>query len=165
MNLKMLAEKIRKCKSCRLSRTRKKAVPGEGSINAEIMLVGQAPGRKEDETGRPFVGRSGKFLDFLLEKNNIKRKDVFITSAVKCFPPKNRKPKPDEIIACEHYLVEQIRRVDPKTIVLLGSVAKAFMERNKNLAKTRRIIATVHPAAGMRFPSSRKKIMEAFRKI
>ena len=165
MSLDSLSREIKKCTLCRLSKTRKNAVPGEGPRRAEIMFIGQAPGREEDKTGRPFVGRAGKFLDFLLEKNKVKRKNVFITSAVKCFPPGNRKPKKDELKACEHYLVQQIRLVNPKTIVALGCVANEFMEKNKNLAKNRRIIITVHPASGMRFPKKRQKIMEAFRGI
>lgn len=174
MSLKILSEKIKKCKLCRLSATRKNAVPGEGNENAEILLVGQAPGREEDNSGRPFVGRAGMFLDYLLEKNNISRKDVFITSAVKCFPPKNRKPKQDEIEACKNYLNEQIKLIKPKTIVLMGGTAvKAVLKTDrkidklhgKTLTKGIKYLCTYHPSAGMRFPKIRKKIEEDFKKL
>ena len=96
MNLKTLAKQIRKCRKCSLYKKRGDAVPGEGPENAKIMLIGQAPGKQEDLTGKPFMGRAGEFLNELLKKNRTDRKKCFITSVVKCRPPKNRAPKPVE---------------------------------------------------------------------
>ncbi len=166
--LKKIAAEIQNCRRCRLWKRRRHAVPGEGNPHARIMLIGQAPGKKEDETGRPFVGRAGKLLTALLENNGIKREKVFITSVVKCFPPKNRLPKKDEIAACRPYLMQQIALIKPKTIVLLGNVAiKTVLGNVGGLEKIhgRRIlrdnityIPTYHPAAAMRFPKIRKKL-------
>ncbi len=166
---------IRKCRKCRLWKTRKYAVPGEGKPNAKIMFIGQAPGRKEDEAGRPFVGRAGKLLTELLEENGIRRRDVFITSVIKCFPPRNRLPKKDEIASCNPYLEKQIALIKPKTIVLLGSTAIGAVLGNigkldavhgrKITSKGITYIPTYHPAAAMRFPEIRKKIRMDFKKL
>jgi DNA polymerase len=166
--LERLSSRIRRCKKCRLWKGRSRAVPGEGPTSARIMIIGQAPGRNEDETGRPFIGRAGKFLDKLLEQAGIRRSDVFITSVVKCFPPKNRIPKKDEIKACNSYLREQIRLVKPKVIVLLGNVAIRAVLGNLKHGKPVRIddityLPTYHPAAGMRFPKIRKAMERDFR--
>jgi uracil-DNA glycosylase family 4 len=166
---------IRHCRKCRLWKSRKNAVPGEGNPHAEIMFIGQAPGRKEDETGRPFVGRAGKLLTELLTDIGIKRKDVFITSVIKCFPPKNRLPKSDEIVACNPYLQKQVALIKPKTIVLLGNVAiktvlgdigkldKIHGKRIKRKGMT--CIPTYHPAAAMRFPEIRRRIERDFKTL
>ena len=164
MNLKSLANKIRKCKLCALGNSRKKAVPGEGAAKARIMFIGEAPGAEEDKTGRPFMGMAGKFFYELLKKNRINKKKCFITSAVKCRPPKNRNPKAIEARICvQEYLAKQIRLINPRTIVLLGNIAKRYVP--KELLKSRKVIATHHPAAGMRFPKSRKKMQRDFKKI
>ena len=104
--LKEIAKEIRKCKKCRLYEKRRNTVPGEGPVTAEIMLCGQAPGRNEDKTGRPFVGMAGKFLDNLLKSNQLNRENLFITSPIKCFPPENRSPRSDELKSCKPYLLE-----------------------------------------------------------
>ncbi|MBW2994799.1 uracil-DNA glycosylase [Candidatus Woesearchaeota archaeon] len=161
--LQKIAEKIKRCKSCRLYKTANKAVPGQGPYNASIMIIGMAPGKKEDLTGTPFVGRAGKFLDYLLEKNRIDRKKIFITSIIKHHPPKNRLPKVDEITACLSYTIEQIKTINPKTIVLLGNVARKYIP--KEILKKKKVISTYHPAAGMRFPKIRKKILMDFGKL
>lgn len=164
MNLKTLANQISKCKLCPLWKSRKKAVPGEGSPKARIMFIGEAPGSEEDKTGRPFMGMAGKFFDALLKKNKIARNKCFITSIVKCRPPENRAPKPSEAKVCvQEFLTKQILLIKPKTIVLLGAVAKKYTP--KELLKNKKVIATHHPAAGRRFPKSRKKIERDFRKI
>lgn len=160
--------RIRKCRKCRLWKTRKNAVPGEGNTRARILFIGQAPGRTEDETGRPFVGRAGKILTELLAKNGLERKDVFITSVVKCFPPRNRIPKKDEISACSPYLKAQISLIKPKTIFLLGNTAiNAVLGNVGKLEKIhgRKItrenieyVPTYHPAAALRFPWLKKKL-------
>lgn len=171
--LENLHARIRKCRKCRLWKTRKNAVPGEGNPNAEIMLVGQAPGRTEDATGRPFVGRAGKLLTELLAESGLKRNKVFITSVIKCFPPRNRIPKKDEIRACNPYIRKQIELIKPKTIVLLGNVAiKTVLgdagkldkiHGKKIVRKGITYIPTYHPAAGIRFPEIRRKIRMDFK--
>lgn len=164
MNLGALANQIRKCKLCPLWKSRKHAVPGEGSAKARIMFIGEAPGVQEDLTGKPFVGASGKFFDALLKKNKIARKKCFVTSIVKCKPAKNRTPKPSEAGICvQEFLAKQIRLIKPKTIVLLGAVAKKYTP--KELLKNKKVIATHHPAAGRRFPKSRKKMERDFKRI
>lgn len=168
MTLEILNKNIRKCKKCGLWKTRKNAVPGEGKKNAKIMIIGQAPGKREDETGRPFVGRAGKLLNEVLASSNIKRSETFITSVLKCFPPKNRLPRSDETKACMPYLEKQINLIRPKRIILLGKVAvEAVLKRKVTLreihGKTIRkqnilYLPTYHPAAALRFPRFRKTI-------
>jgi DNA polymerase len=121
------------------------------------MLVGQNPGAEEDRTGRPFVGRAGKFLNAALAKNGINREEVFITNIVKHMTPKNRKPLLDEFEACLPYLMEQVRLVKPKTVVLMGAVAWQA-PREKGIT----YVETYHPSAAMRFPKMRKRFEEDF---
>lgn len=164
MNLQTIANKIKRCRLCLLWKSRRRAVPGEGPANARIMFIGEAPGKEEDKTGLPFIGMSGKFFNKLLEKNKINRKKCFITSIVKCRPPKNRNPKAAEARICaQEYLVKQITVVNPKIVVLLGNTAKKYVP--KDVLRGRKVIFTCHPAAGMRFPKSRKKIERDFTKI
>ena len=106
-SLEKIAADVRGCPLCKLARTRKNAVPGEGQISAKIMFIGEAPGRNEDEEGRPFVGAAGRILNDLLKKVGIERSQVFITNIVKCRPPNNRVPKEDELNACRPYLDRQ----------------------------------------------------------
>ena len=124
MALEDLNLQIYDCKKCRLWQGAKHGVPGEGPLNAKVILVGQNPGVSEDEAGRPFVGRAGKFLTKVLAENGIKREELFITNIVKHISPNNRKPFSDEIAACVPYLTTQISIINPKIIVLLGAVAK-----------------------------------------
>jgi uracil-DNA glycosylase len=140
------------CKNCRLWQGAKHGVPGEGPINAKVMLIGQNPGANEDETGRPFVGRSGKFLNQMLAEKGIKREELFITSIVKHTSPKNRKPLPDEVTACTPYLITQINSIKPKIIVLLGETAKAT-PRIEGIE----YIEAIHPSAAMRFTKMKNK--------
>ena len=164
MSLAKLAKQIKKCRKCGLYKSRNKAVPGQGAVNAKIMFVGQAPGKKEDLLGKPFVGKAGIFLDYLLKKNKISRKKCFITSVVKCFPPKNRIPSKNEAETCvKNYLIKQISIINPKTVVILGNIAKRYVP--KELLKNKKVIYTYHPAAGVRFPKIRKKISKDFKKI
>lgn len=125
--LDQIATTIRGCQLCPLAATRCYAVPGEGPIDAEIMLVGEAPGRVNDEVGRPFVGHGGAVLDGILKHLDISRPDTFITNAVKCWPPENRRPKPHEFQACRPYLERQVDLVRPRIIFALGSVAFAAL--------------------------------------
>jgi DNA polymerase len=125
--LALIASEVIVCPKCRLSKTRKNAVPGEGNSNGQIMLIGEGPGYWEDVKGRPFVGDAGKFLDTLLAEIGFSRTSVFITNIVKCRPPRNREPLPDEIQACTPYLDRQMQTIQPKFIVTLGSHSTAYV--------------------------------------
>jgi len=150
---------IRGCTLCELFRSRTKAVPGEGKTRSpELMIVGEAPGRNEDLKGRPFVGAGGKLLDSLLEKAGLRREDVFITNVVKCRPPKNRKPKPEEIEICaKHYLENQIKLVSPKLVCTLGATALQYFTGEKTMGSNHgkllesksgyKVYPNYHPAA------------------
>jgi uracil-DNA glycosylase family 4 len=151
-----LSLKIRACTLCKLSRTRKNAVAGEGSCSAKVMLVGEAPGRQEDLEGKPFVGYSGRILDSALSKAGIKRSDVFITNVVKCRPPNNRRPQSNELIACMGHLERQISLVSPQIICILGNTAYRSLLGGKSIVADRgkiiekggkRYFLTVHPAS------------------
>ncbi len=174
--LNKLNREIRNCKKCPLWKTRKNAVPGEGPVNAKIMIVGQAPGVEEDLSGKPFCGRAGKFLDHLLKSAEIKREKVFITSPLKCLPqpPINRKPKKEEIEACLPWLKKQIEIINPKKFILLGEVAFSVFFPKKELSsfrgrwvkqESKEFFITYHPAAGLRFPKIRKILERDFRKL
>ena len=152
MSMEEFNTQIYNCKKCRLWQGAKHGVPGEGPLEAKVMFVGQNPGADEDELGRPFVGRSGKYLTKTLAEYGIKRENVFITNIVKHVSPENRKPFDDEIRACLPYLIAQINFIKPKIIVLLGVSAK----------ETPRIdgieyIQVIHPSAAMRFTQMREK--------
>jgi DNA polymerase len=172
--LEQVRSQIITCTKCRLSETRTNAVPGNGPENAEIMLVGQAPGREEDKQGKPFVGRAGKFLTEILHSIGINRKDVFITSPVRCFPPKNRKPKKDELKACRPYLEAYVSIIKPKIIVLMGEIAFNSFFPDKKLKSFRgkwlekkniKFLITYHPASGMRFPKLKEIIKNDFNQL
>ena len=158
MALKQLNEQIKTCRKCRLWQGAKNGVPGEGPFNAKVMLVGQNPGAEEDKTGRPFVGRAGKFLNKVLAKNGINREELFVTNLVKHVTPKNRKPLPDEIAACAPYLVAQVNAIKPKIVVLMGTVAWQAPR-----VEGVEYVETYHPSAAMRFTKMRKKFEEDFR--
>jgi uracil-DNA glycosylase family 4 len=143
---------IYNCKKCRLWQGAKHGVPGEGPLHAQVMFIGQNPGADEDETGRPFVGRAGKFLTKTLIEYGIKRDDVFITNIVKHVSPKNRKPLNDEVKACLPYLITQINVIKPKIIVLLGASAKETPGIDGI-----EYIQIIHPSAAMRFTNMREK--------
>ncbi len=121
--LEEIEKEIRSCKRCNLWKTKTKYVPGEGNPNARIMFVGEAPGKEEDRQGRPFVGNAGKYLTEVLKKMGLDRKDIFITNILKCRPPKNRDPKPEEIEACKPFLIKQFDTIKPDLIVCLGRFA------------------------------------------
>lgn len=169
-NLDKLYEQIEVCQKCELSKNGC-AVPGEGSAKAEVMFIGEAPGRVESETGRPFVGRAGTLLTGLIELIGLNRRDVFITSIVKHRPPKNRKPTQSEIDACLPYLQEQIKNIKPRIIVLLGTTA-LYAVLGKEIGKitdihgrtirrdTLTYFPTYHPAAGLRSTEKIRKQLE-----
>ena len=155
-DLLALHEKICVCRLCDLAEGRICAVPGEGPNPARIMLIGEAPGREEDLTGRPFVGRAGRLLDRALAQAGLARADVFITSIIKCRPPKNRKPKAGEVKACIPYLMAQIDILKPDIVCLMGNVAAGAVLGMNGIASLRgqilhdRFLVTYHPAAVLR---------------
>ncbi len=127
MNCAAIKEQIQTCTKCALSKTRTNAVSGEGCSDADILFIGEAPGRNEDLQGRPFVGRAGKLLDELLQSIDLTRETVFITNIIKCRPPKNRNPKTAEITKCTPYLDAQINCITPTVLVPLGTFATRFV--------------------------------------
>jgi DNA polymerase len=173
--LDKLAKQIVVCTRCELHRSRKKAVPGEGPTQAEIMLIGEGPGFHENEQGRPFVGAAGKFLDQLLEQAGVTRPDVWITNVVKCRPPGNRDPLPDEIETCtSNYLFHQIEIVNPRIIVTLGRFSMSLFFKNARITQIhgqmqrvgeRFVIAMYHPAAALHQMALKPAILADFAKL
>ncbi len=136
--LEKIAEQIQACRLCPLGSLRSNAVPGEGNPQARIMFVGEAPGADEDAQGRPFVGRAGQLLNRVIEACGLKRGDVFIGNILKCRPPENRDPRPDEIIKCLPYLQRQIEIINPEVIVALGAhAARTLLNTNKPIGQLR----------------------------
>ena len=172
--LEQVAAEVRVCPKCELSRTRTTAVPGEGPVTARVMLIGEGPGWHEDQQGRPFVGNAGKFLNELLAKAGLKREDVFITNVVKCRPPGNRDPLPDEIAACAPYLERQIAAIDPEVIVTLGRFSMARWFPGERISRIhgqpkrdgkRLVVPMYHPAAALHQGALRGAIEEDFAKL
>ena len=172
--LEALAAEIAQCTRCLLHRGRTRAVPGEGPQNAEIMFIGEAPGFYEDQQGRPFVGAAGQFLEELLKEIGLQREQVFIANVIKCRPPGNREPLPEEIEACKPFLDRQIELLHPRLIVTLGrfSMARAFPNaRISSIHGQPRKIGGViyypmyHPAAALHQPSLRRDVEEDMRRI
>ena len=169
-----LYEEIADCPRCLLARERSRTVPGSGAAPCDLMFVGEGPGQREDELGLPFVGRSGQFLDELLASIDRSRRDVYVTNVVKCRPPGNRDPQPDEIAACADYLDRQIAGVQPRVIATLGrfSMARWFPgERISQIHGQARtfdsltIIPMYHPAAALRDGSLRAVMRQDFARI
>jgi uracil-DNA glycosylase family 4 len=172
--LESLAAEISRCTRCLLHRGRTKAVPGVGPSNAEILFIGEAPGFHEDQQGLPFVGAAGDFLDELLESIGLKRQEVFIANVIKCRPPGNRDPLPEEIEACKPYLDRQIELIQPQLVVTLGrfSMARAFPKAriSRIHGQPRKIGGVIyypmyHPAAALHQPSLRPTVEEDMRRI
>jgi DNA polymerase len=148
--LEAIAGEIRACTRCRLGATRTKAVPGEGSPDTEVVFVGEGPGFNEDRQGRPFVGRAGELLNKLLGSIEWPREDVFITNVVKCRPPDNRDPEPDEIAACASFLHRQLEVLDPALIVTLGRHSMATFRPGARISQVHGTTTAVDPATGAR---------------
>jgi uracil-DNA glycosylase family 4 len=172
--LAQLNEEVRICPLCPLAKTRTNAVPGEGPIDAEIMLIGEAPGFHEDKQGRPFVGQSGRFLEELLRSAGLSREQVYITNVVKCRPPENRDPAPREIAACAPYLDRQLAIIDPKIVITLGRHSMARYFPGQSISKIhgkpkrdgdRVIFPMFHPAAGLRSAEVAALIREDMLKV
>lgn len=172
--LQHIAHGIQRCHQCRLHQHRLHAVPGEGEmVQPHALLIGEAPGRREDEEGRPFVGRAGHFLDTLLEQAGCTRQGVYMTNSVKCRPPQNRPPRADELQICQaHWLDRQIALIDPRIIVLLGRTPTrqvlgeyrkmGAVHGNVRQHDGRTFLITYHPAAALRSPTSRQRIRKDF---
>lgn len=178
LELKTLAEleqQARDCQQCRLREGCQQVVFGEGKSTTRLMLVGEGPGMEEDRQGRPFVGRAGQLLDKILHAAELPRSEVFIANVVKCRPPGNRLPNPDEVKQCRNYLEAQIRLIKPKILVCLGSLAsqvvidpKARITAIRGKWFTRqgiKIMATFHPAALLRNQSYKRPTWEDFKQI
>jgi DNA polymerase len=172
--LARIAREVSVCTKCALHRSRKKAVPGEGPAAAEIMFIGEGPGFHENEQGRPFVGAAGQFLDQLLAQAGVTRADVWIGNVVKCRPPGNRDPLPEELAACDAYLEAQINAINPSIIVTLGrySMNKFFpgakisaVHGQMRQVGGRYVIAMFHPAAALHQASLKPAIMADFAKL
>jgi len=160
-----ITDRISACTLCGLHEKRTQAVPGVGNRSADLMLVGEAPGEKEDLKGEPFVGQAGQLLDSMLDALRVKRRDVYITNVVKCRPPQNRDPKEEETEACRPYLKRQVELVSPKLIIALGRVAaQLLLSTDRSLSSLRRethefggipLVATYHPAYLLRRPEGK----------
>jgi DNA polymerase len=172
--LAQVAREVSACTKCELHRSRKKAVPGEGPVHAEIMFIGEGPGFHENEQGRPFVGAAGQFLDQLLAQAGVTRADVWIGNVVKCRPPGNRDPLPEELAACDVYLEAQIQAINPSIIVTLGRFSmNKFLPGAKistvhgQMRKVgdRYVIPMFHPAAALHQVALKPAIMADFAKL
>ena len=169
-----IAEDVSSCNKCELNHSRKKGVPGEGPSNAEIMFIGEGPGFHENMQGRPFVGAAGDLLVELLDSIGMKREDVFITNVVKCRPPGNRDPAPEELKACKPYLDQQIQIINPSVIVTLGRFSMARFIPQAKISeihgqpirvKGMLVMPFYHPAAALHRPSLRSVVEEDFAKL
>jgi DNA polymerase len=146
--LEAIAAEVRACTNCRLHETRTRAVPGEGDPETEVVFVGEGPGFNEDREGRPFIGRAGDLLVKLLASIGWRREDVFITNVVKCRPPDNRDPLPDEIAACAPYLRRQLEVLDPAVVVTLGRFSMATFMPGARISQAHGMVRPVDPATG-----------------
>lgn len=170
-----LTEEIANCRKCRLCAARTYPVPGEGDPHARLMFIGEGPGRDEDQTGRPFVGRAGQLLDKMIAAIGLTREEVYIANVVKCRPPQNRAPEMDEVAACMPYLRAQVGLIRPQVIVLLGSSALgAILGPEHRITRERGawierkgvfFMPTFHPAALLRDESKKRPVWEDLKKV
>jgi DNA polymerase len=172
--LAQIAKEVSNCKKCALAGGRKKSVPGEGPANSEIMFIGEGPGFHENEQGRPFVGAAGQFLEQLLAQAGMQRTDVWIGNVVKCRPPGNRDPLPEELAACNEHLEKQIAAINPKIIITLGRISMGRYLPGAKISSVhgqmrrignRFVIAMFHPAAALHQASIKPAIMADFAQL
>lgn len=172
--LAQIASEVSGCTNCVLHKTRIKSVPGEGPPNAEIMLIGEGPGANENMQGRPFIGQAGKFLEELLKQAGLQRSDVWICNVVKCRPPDNRDPMPDELAACNLYLERQIAAINPKIIITLGRFSMGKFMPGVKISQVhgqmrrignRFVIPMFHPAAALHQAALKPAILADFAKL
>jgi len=173
-SLERIASEVRACVRCKLSNSRKNCVPGEGPYSAKVVFVGEAPGKSEDKTGRPFVGVAGRILDEALHKAGVERSRVFITNIVKCRPPGNRVPENEESAACIPYLERQISLIGPRIICILGATAYSTILDGKSIVKDRgkiinrngqEYLITIHPAASIYNKHLRQVLVDDISKL
>jgi len=170
-----IREKVANCQACALCKTRNNVVFGSGNENARLVFVGEAPGEDEDITGEPFVGRAGQKLTQIINAINLSREEVFITNVLKCRPPNNRNPLPNEIEVCEPYLVAQLGFIKPKVICALGTfAAQTLLKTEQQISRLRgrfhtyhgiRLMPTYHPAYLLRNPKFKRDVWEDIQKV
>lgn len=174
-SLDIISQDLIDCKRCNLCQGRQNIVFGSGNPHAELVFVGEGPGAEEDKTGQPFVGRAGQLLTKMIEAMGYQRSDVYICNVVKCRPPENRDPKPDEIDSCEPFLKKQLRAIKPKVIVGLGRIAcQTLLKTQTPMSKFRgewqeydgiSFMPTFHPAYLLRNPPAKKEVWEDLQKV
>ncbi|MGB2666794.1 MAG: uracil-DNA glycosylase [Candidatus Acidiferrum sp.] len=174
-SLLKIREDLGDCTRCKLHKKRNKLVFGDGSAKAQLLFVGEGPGADEDAQGLPFVGRAGRLLTQMIEAMGLQRKDVYICNVVKCRPPENRTPEPDEVQTCSPYLLRQIDTIDPKVIVCLGAVAaKTLLQTTRGISqyrgewqewRGRKLLATYHPAYLLRNPPAKADVWKDLQKV
>ncbi|HMI52942.1 MAG TPA: uracil-DNA glycosylase [Candidatus Saccharimonadales bacterium] len=170
-----IREDLGDCTRCKLSRTRNKLVFGDGNPKAELVFVGEGPGADEDAQGLPFVGRAGKLLTQMIEAMGLQRRDVYICNVVKCRPPGNRRPEPDEVAQCSPFLLRQLDSISPKVIVCLGATAaQLLLQTDKGISQFRgewldfrgtKLMATYHPAYLLRNPAAKADVWKDLQKV
>jgi DNA polymerase len=175
ITLEDVRKELGDCKRCKLHRGRKTIVFGEGNEKATLMLIGEGPGYDEDVQGRPFVGRAGQLLTKILQSINLPREEVYIANIIKCRPPQNRNPEPDEIQSCSPFLMKQIRVIQPKIICALGTFsAQTLLKTDVKISALRgklfdlegiKVIPTYHPAFLLRNPERKREVWEDMKKI
>ena len=172
--LMAIRHQIEQCQACPLAAGRLNVVPGEGPANSEIMFIGEGPGFHEDRQGKPFVGPAGNFLDELLGYAGLKRSEVFITNVVKCRPPENRDPQPEELAACQRYLDAQIAAINPRIIVTLGRFSMARFIKDGKISRihgyphkveSRIVVTMYHPAAALHQPALKDALIQDFSRL
>jgi uracil-DNA glycosylase family 4 len=174
-SLEAIRADIGDCQRCKLAPTRTNIVFGSGNPNAELVFVGEAPGYDEDQQGLPFVGRAGQLLTKIIESINLKREDVYICNVLKCRPPENRNPEPDEVAACNPFMKRQLAAIKPKVVCCLGTfAAQTVLQTPAPISKLRgkfydmdgmRVIATFHPAYLLRSPDKKREVWEDMKQI
>ena len=175
LSLEEIRKELGDCKRCKLHRTRRTIVFGEGNEKATLMFIGEGPGYDEDVQGRPFVGRAGQLLTKIIQSINIQREEVYIANIIKCRPPQNRNPEPDEIQSCHPFLMKQIMAIQPKIICALGTFsAQTLLKTDTKISALRgkfydlegiKVIPTYHPAFLLRNPERKKEVWEDMKKI
>ena len=172
--LQQIAREVAVCQRCQLHYSRKKAVPGEGPADSSVIFIGEGPGFHENEQGRPFVGAAGKYLNELLNKVGMQRQQVFIGNVVKCRPPNNRDPLPEELAACSDYMERQIQAINPRVVVTLGRFSMARFLPNAKISevhgqsfqvKGRLVVPMYHPAAALHQPSLKPQLERDFARL
>lgn len=177
MDLPALENAVRGCTACNLCESRTQAVPGVGNPRADLLVIGEAPGQEEDRRGEPFVGRAGQLLDRMLAAIGLDRQTVYITNVLKCRPPKNRDPKPDEVQACSPFLQRQIELIEPKAILAVGRIAaQQLLETGETIGRLRGrwhrfgprntpLLVSYHPAYLLRSPGEKRKAWADLKRV